>query len=160
MISHKAAKQIQKERETKAILSFAVSAVVIGAAAYLWFAFTDILSISSVFYLVPIAALAFAIKKTRITEFFKPREFAGKVVDVDVYIVKTARVKGKPSYVMNEYPEAEILIEKDGKPKSKVLPHCPLTEHLREGDEVAFLRFIDQPIVISSVNMHLLKFEE
>ncbi len=160
MITHKTAKRLQKERETKSILTFSVLFVIIEAGTYLWFGFTDILKISTVFYLIPVFLLGYAAKKTRITEFFKPREFLGTVINIDVYIAKTSRVKGKPSYVMNEHTEAEILIERDGKPKSKVIPYSPLTEHLREGDRVAFLRFIDQPIVIKAVNMHLFRFEE
>lgn len=144
----KEARKIQKEREQKAILLFVLSVGMVGLATYLLLEFTSVFEISTVFYLIPVVLFAPAVKKTRIYLFLTPREFSGKVVYINVYVVKSQRVKGERSYTQHESLEAEIIIDNGEKSKTKILPASPFTNNIAEGTELALLRFIDQPILV------------
>ncbi len=149
MLTLKEARKIQKERESKAVLWFVFSLALVGIATYVLLEFTTVFEISTVFYLIPAALIAFAIKKTRIYLFLTAQEFIGTVVYMNVYDVQTQRVKGKLSYTTLHSLEAEIIIENDeGKSKSIQLPAGPGDNLISEGMTLALLRFIDNPIIM------------
>lgn len=149
MMTLKEARRIQREREQKVILQFLVLCAVVAVASVLTFAYTNIIEISNIFYLLPFAAMVGVVRITEISKLFAPKEFIGNVENIDIYTVKSQRVKGERSYIQNEGLEAEILLRnKSGRTMIKVLPNGDITSRLCLGDEIAFLRFIDEPVVI------------
>lgn len=146
----KEARKIQKERETKAILSFLASVAFIALGTFLLFFLTDVLALSSIFYLLPVALLALAVKKTQIYKFFQPKEFAGKILRMDVYPVKVGKIKGDDTYeqTWGETLEVYIIVDNGKKSKSCAVLAGKGTWHLAEGKTVALMRFIYYPIII------------
>ncbi len=151
MLTLKKARRIQRAEESKIIIKFLVFAVIIGIGSFVLFRYTDILSINSVFYLIPVALLLIAGRYTGIFQFFSKREFIGTVVKIDIYPVKEQKVKGAKGYTnFNHYLEAEILVRNEkGQIYSRILPNGDITSRLSEGDKIAFLRFIYEPVVIN-----------
>ncbi len=149
MLTIKEARKIQKERESKAILTFVFSLVFVALATYILLEYTNAFEISTAFYLIPIGIFGFSIKKTRIYLFFTKKEFTGKVVYNNVYVVKSQRVKGERSYMQYEGLEMEIIVQDDSKSKRITIPASfPVAAHISDGVTVSLLRFIDQPIII------------
>ena len=146
----KEARAIQKERETKAILTFLASIAFIALGSFLLFYLTDVLSISTAFYLIPIALFGLAVKKTKIYKFFEPREFTGKIVRMDVYPVKVGKIRGDDTYEQSwgEALEVALIIDNGDKSKSVEVIASKATWYLAEGKKVALLRFIYYPIII------------
>jgi len=146
----KEAREKQKERERKAIYSFLASIAFIGVGSFLLFYLTDILSISSIFYLIPIGLFALAVKKTKIHKFLEPKEFVGKIVKMDVYPVKVGKIRGDDTYEQNwgESLEVELIVDNGDKTKMVAVLASKATWHLAEGKKVAILRFIYYPIII------------
>ncbi len=153
MLTLKEARAMQKERETKAILSFIASILFIALGSFLLFYFTDILEISSIFYLIPIGLAALAVKQTKIYNFFAAKEFTGKVVRMDIYPVKVGKIRGERLYQQNWGEALEIyLIVDDGKrSKTATLYASKDTAPLSVGDTVAILRFVYFPVMIEDV---------
>ncbi len=149
MLTLKEARKIQKERENKAIFSFLFWFAFIGVASFLLFYLTDILNISTVFYLIPIILLGLAIKQTRIYLFLTQKEFVGRVVRVDVYPVKTGSIKGEHTYEtrQGEQLEQEIFIEGTGLRTCRIPAYIKVAPMIGVGTEICLLRFIDQPIL-------------
>ena len=149
MLTPKEARKIQKERESKAIITFVISLALVLLATYILLEYTNAFEISTVFYLIPIGLFGFTVKKTQIYLFLTPKEFTGKVVYNNVYIVKSQRVKGERSYMQRESLEMEIIIENDEKSKRITIPASyPVAAHISDGVTVSLLRFIYQPIII------------
>ena len=144
------ARKIQKERERKAIYSFIAAVAFIGIGSFLLFCFTEILLVSTVFYLIPIGLFALAVKKTGIYKFLEPKEFVGTVVKMDVYPVKVGKIRGDDTYEQNwgESLEVELIIDNGSKTKMVAVLASKATWYLAEGKKVALLRFIYNPIII------------
>ena len=151
MLTLKEAQKIQKERESKALISFVLSIALVLMSCYVILEYTSLFSLSSLFYLIPIGLLLLAVKKTRIHLFLTPKEFIGDVVYLNVYEVQSQRVKGERSYMTQNYLEVDLIVErKDGKSKNIQLPASPLTNEIAVGTRLALLRFIHQPIIIDA----------
>lgn len=149
MLTLNEARKIQKERESKAIGWFIASVAATLLITFVLMEYTTVFEINSVFYLIPAALIAFAIKKTRIYLFLTAQEFVGTVVYMNVYEVQTQPVKGKLSYTTLNSLEAEIIIKnKEGKSKSIQLPAGPGDNLISEGMTLALLRFVDTPIIL------------
>lgn len=148
----KEARKIQKERETKAILTFLASVAFIALGTFLLFYLTDVLALSSIFYLLPVALLALAVKKTKIYKFSEPKEFVGNIVRMDVYPVKVGNMKGDDAYEYrlstSETLEVYLIVENGKKSRSAAVLAGKGTWHLAEGKKVALMRFIYYPIII------------
>ncbi len=146
------AKIKQKERERKAIISFSLSLLFIAIGSFLLFYFTEILTISSIFYLFPVALIALAVKKTRIYKFLEPKEFIGNVVRMDVYPVKVGKIHGDDTYeqTWGEALEVSLIVDNGRKTKSVAVYAAKETWYLAEGKKVAVLRFIYYPIIIEN----------
>lgn len=146
----KEARALQRERETKAILSFLASVAFIALGSFLLFYFTDVLSISSIFYLIPIGLLGIAVKKTKIYKFLEPKEFAGKIARMDVYPVKVGKIRGDDVYeqTWGESLEVALIVDDGKKSRSVAVLAGKETWHLAEGKKVTILRFIYYPIII------------
>ncbi len=153
MLTLNEARSIQKEREKKAIISFTASILLIALGTFLLFYFTDVLELSTAFYLIPIGMIGFAVKKTEIYKLFSAKEFTGKVVRMDVYPVKVGKIRGERLYQQNWGEALEIyLIVDDGKrSKTATLYASKDTAPLSVGDTVALLRFIYTPVMIEDV---------
>ncbi len=151
MLTLKEAKKIQNERESKALISFVLSIALVLMSYYVILEYTNLFSLSSLFYLIPIGLLLLAVKKTRIYLFLTPKEFIGDVVYLNVYEVRSQRVKGGRGYMTNDHLEVDLIIErKDGKSKNIQIPASPLTNEIAVGTRLALLRFIYQPIIIDA----------
>jgi hypothetical protein len=148
----KEARKIQKQREQKAVFIFLFSLAAAGIITYLLLEFTNIFELSSVFYLIPLTIIALAVKKSRVYLMLTAREFKGKVVYHNVYVVQDQRIKGKLSYTTVNGLEVEMIIENDHGSKTKILPAIPAISDISEGCTVTLLRFIDQPIIIKENN--------
>ena len=148
----KQAQAIQREKETQVIIKLIGFSSIVLVASFLLLYYTKMLEISSIFYLIPFAMEGIVIKKTGASTFFTPRIFVGKVIKIDIYGVSEARVKGAgkghgSNY--NRFLEAELIARNEkGKTVLRKLYNGDITARLSEGDEIAFLRFIDEPIVI------------
>lgn len=150
MLTLKEARKTQKEREGKALAWFIASLVGTLLITYLLIEFTSLFETHSIFYLVPVLILGFAVKKTEIYKFASAKEFVGKVIYLNVYTVKEQRVKGERSYMMNYGLEVEMIVQsEDGRSKSLQIPAGPITNNIAEGTSLAILRFIDVPIIIN-----------
>ncbi|MBQ8895778.1 MAG: hypothetical protein IJY88_03180 [Clostridia bacterium] len=149
MLTLKEARKIQKERESKAVIRFVFSLALVGIAFYALLEFTNVFEINNVFYLIPAALIAIAVKKTRIYLFLTAKEFVGTVTYMNVYMVSSQRVKGGRGYVTNDRLEAEIIVQsEDRKSKSILLPAGPGDNLIYEGMTLALLRFVETPIIL------------
>lgn len=153
MLTLKEARTIQKKRERKAIISFISSVLFILIGSFILFNFTEILTVSTIFYLIPIGLLGVAVKNTKIYKFFNSKEFTGKVLRMDVYPVKVGSIKGDDIYEQDwgEALEISIIVDNNGRSKSATLYASKDTARLSVGDTVTILRFIDTPIIIEDV---------
>lgn len=146
------ARTLQKQREKKAIIGFLCSILFIAAGTFCLLHFTNVFEISSGFYLIPIVLFALAIKNTKIYLLFTAKEFSGKVVRLDLYPVKTGKVKGEHTYEtrQGEALEAAIYIDNGKRTKLIEMLATPITYQISVGSSLALLRFIDEPIIIDN----------
>ncbi|MBR5859380.1 MAG: hypothetical protein IKZ05_05600 [Clostridia bacterium] len=145
----KEARKLSKQREARAIGLFLASLIATLLITFVLMEYTNIFEINSVFYLIPVALLALAVKKTEIYRLFTPKEFIGKVVYMNVYVTRDQRIKGRITYTTVDSLEVEMIIENDeGKSKSLQLPSSPATYNIAEGTRLALLRFVDTPIIL------------
>ena len=145
----KEARKLSKQREARAIGLFLASLIVTLLITFVLMEYTNVFEINSVFYLIPVALLALAVKKTEIYKFLTPKEFVGKVVYMNVYNVKGQLIRGRLTYTTVDHLEAEIIIENEkGKSKTIYLPAGPGDNLIREGMKLALLRFVDTPIIL------------
>lgn len=149
MLTLKEARKLQKSREGKAVGLFLASLVVTLLITFVLMEYTSIFEINSVFYLIPAAFVAIAVKKTEIYKLLTAREFVGKVVYLNVYVTRDQRIKGRITYTTVDSLEVEMIIENDeGKSKSLQIPSSPATYNIAEGTRLALLRFVDTPIIL------------
>ena len=145
----KEARKLSKQREARAIGLFLASLIVTLLITFVLMEYTSVFEINSVFYLIPVALLALAVKKTEIYKLFTAREFVGKVVYLNVYVTRDQRIKGRITYTTVDSLEVEMIIENDeGKSKSLQIPSSPATYNIAEGTRLALLRFVDTPIIL------------
>ena len=143
------ARRLQKEIQSKVLLKFFGFSVVFGVLSLLLVHYSGLTERIPTLYILPLIAIFFVGRKTHIGKMFSPKEFIGEVIDIDIYGVTSQRVKGERSYIRKYGLEAEIIIcNKNGKKFTKTLPNGDITERLCLGDQIAFLRFIEEPIVI------------
>lgn len=145
----KEARKLSKQREARAIGLFLASLIATLLITYALMKYTNVFEINSVFYLIPVALLALAVKKTEIYKLLTTREFVGKVVYLNVYVTRDQRIKGRITYTTVDSLEVEMIIENDeGKSKSLQIPSSPATYNIAEGTRLALLRFVDTPIIL------------
>lgn len=89
-------------------------------------------------------------KYSGILTFFHPKEFIGEVIKIYIYRADERRVKGGGvAPLMERQFEAEIIVKNEkGKTLLRVFPNGDAASRLYEGDTIAILRFINEPIVI------------
>ncbi len=149
------ARQIQKEKEKKSI-SFFVSLTIIWAITFfLIFRFTNLLSTSKFFLILPTITLIAIIHYTHILKFIYPKEFSGSIVRITIFSTRDNAVKGAGWYMpsMIQSQKMAKIISKDAKGKSirKTFRNGDVVSKLSEGDEITILRYIDeQPFLIKS----------
>lgn len=150
MLTLKEARKIQKERESKALILFVLFLGLTGLITFLLTTFTNVFSIHTAFYLIPIILVCFSIKKTKIYLFLRQKEFTGKVVRLDVYPVKVGKIKGEHTYESGQGETLEVSLIVDNGEKSRMIELYAgeLTAKIAEGTKLSLLRFIDQPIII------------
>ena len=149
MLTLKEARKLQKQREGKAVGLFLASLIVTLLITFVLMEYTSVFEINSVFYLIPVAFVAIAVKKTEIYKLLTAREFVGKVVYLNVYVTRDQRIKGRITYTTVDSLEVEMIIENDeGKSKSLQIPSSPATYNIAEGTRLALLRFVDTPIIL------------
>lgn len=157
MLSLENARKIRNKSEIKVLTVFLVLTAIIAAASYLVFTkieFGEEMSnYYKMYYLVPLVLWAIVIKKSGITRFFQPREFVGEVIKVEVYRAEERKTKsGGFDALQDKSFEAELMVRNDKeKVILRVFPNGDATNRLREGDRVAILRFVDEPVVIEGM---------
>lgn len=151
------ARKIRKRTELKTLLLFLIPTAVIAAASYFIFtSFTldeDVSNYYKMYYLVPLVLWGFVIKKSGVTRFFQPKEFVGSVIKVEVYRAEERKTKsGGFDALQDKSFEAELMVKNDkNKVVFRVYPNGDATNNLREGDTVALLRFVNEPVVIKGM---------
>lgn len=146
------ARNLQKQEEKRVILKLIISAVIIGVASFLLFCYTDILQRSSLYYLIPFAALLVAVKYTGFATLFTAKEFTGTVIKNEIYNADERKVKrGGFHALQDRFMESEIIVKNEqGKTLIRVYRNGDITNKLIEGDKIAILRFVPEPVVIES----------
>ncbi len=157
MISLENARKLRNKAEIKVLAVFLVLTAVIAVASYLVFTkieFNDEMSnYYKMYYLVPLVLWGFVIKKSGITRFIQPREFFGEVIKIEIYRAEERKTKsGGFDALQDKNFEAELMVKNDKeKVILRVFPNGDATNRLREGDKVAILRFVDEPVVIEGM---------
>lgn len=151
------ARKIRKKAELKTLLLFLIPTAVIAVASY--FVFTliefneDVSNYYKMYYLVPLVLWGFVIKKSGVTRFLQPKEFVGEVIKIEIYRAEERKTKsGGFDALQDKSFEAELMV-KNSKEKVilRVFPNGDATNNLREGDTVALLRFVNEPVVIKGM---------
>lgn len=152
MLTLKEARKIQNEREIQAIIKFLISVVFISIIFILIFVYTDILSLNKVFYLLPAPFIFVAAKASGFFNLFTQKEFVGEVRSIHVYRITERVSKGVGSGHGGSggtHFEAELIVfDKNGKSVIKTFWCGDVVSNLSEGDEIAIMRFLDEPILI------------
>ena len=154
MLTLEQARKLQKKAEIKTALKFIIPTVLVAVISFLFFYFIDLNKDMSnyykIYYLVPFAVELVIIKFSGISGFFKPKEFIGEVMKNEIYRAEERKVKsGGFDALQDKSFESELMVRnKDGKTIFRVFPRGDATANLLEGDEVAVLRFVNEPVVI------------
>ncbi len=154
MLTLEQARTIRKKAEIKTALKFIIPTVLVAVISFLVFYFIDFNKEMSdyykIYYLVPFAVEIVIIKLSGITEFFKSKEFIGEVMKNEIYRAEERKIKsGGFDALQDKSFESELMVRnKDGKTIFRVFPRGDATANLLEGDTVAVLRFVDEPVVI------------
>lgn len=146
------ARVLQKQKEKKSITRFLISTAVIIVLFFFAFKNTGLFSINYAIYLIPAVILLIAAKICGVDKFFTSKEFAGEVCDVHFYRitepVSKGAGKGHGAHGVTHF-EAELIVKnKKGRTMMKTFWGGDVTDHIAEGDEIAILRFVDEPVLI------------
>ncbi len=152
MMTLEQARVLQSQREKSVITKFLVFVIVTVAVCFGIFSCTDLFSVNYIFYIIPVLVLIVIGKYCGIDKFFTAKEFVGEVRDVHIYRI-TERVSkgvgGGHGGSGGTHFEAELLVKnKKGRTILRTFWNGDVTSHLAEGDEIAILRFVDEPILI------------
>ena len=154
MLTIEQARKIQKKAEIKTALAFILPTIAVAVISFLVFYLIDfnkeISDYYKIYYVVPFAVELVIIKFSGVTEFFKPKEFIGEVMKNEIYRAEERKVKsGGFDALQDKSFESELMVRnKNGKTIFRVFPRGDATANLLEGDEVAVLRFVNEPVVI------------
>ncbi len=154
MLTLEQARKIQKKAEIKTALAFILPTIAVAIISFLVFYFIDFSKEMSdyykIYYVIPFAIEIVIIKLSGVTTFFKPKEFVGEVMKNEIYRAEERKVKsGGFDALQDKSFESELMVRnKDGKTIFRVFPRGDATANLLEGDEVAVLRFVNEPVVI------------
>ena len=156
MVTLKQARELQKKRSKACLLKFSVFVLITAAIWCVLFFFTDYLTKYAALYILFPALLSIGVKTSRLFIFLQKREIFGKVVDSNIKMT-TARRYGASNqpgttYAASEIPFLEITVETPaGKRVRKETPYRWAWGEYMPGQEVALLRFIDQPILLKDI---------
>ena len=152
MITLNEARVLQSRREKKAIKKFFGFVVIIAVMFCGIYLYTDLFEISAVFYVITLLILISIAKYCGIDRFFSAKEFIGEVQDVHIYRITERVSKGVGvghGGSGGTHFEAELLVKnRKGRTIFKTFWNGDVTSHLAVGDEIAILRFVDEPILI------------
>ncbi len=118
--------------------------------------YTNILKHGTFYYIFPAVAILLAFIATRMHKFLEKKEFCGKVVKIHIYNLDWTRIRmgsdGKrPAFKLHTYSnkiEGEIIVQNEkGKTMLKTVRNRDLLLKISEGDSVALLRTIDDPVL-------------
>lgn len=150
------ARKTQKKEEKRRLTVFSVWICACAIACFLLFYFTDILSISSVFYLLPVLAAGLIVKYCGMLDFLTPKEFRGKIIRLYTFSTRDQVVRGAAwghgPNVTKAYLATEIMVENEkGKTRIETYRNGNVVSRLSEGDEILILRFIEeQPFLVEA----------
>ncbi len=143
------ARKCQEETQRKSLTKFALSLLLYVAICVVLY-FVDIRA-TYVGIVVCFFAMTHTVRRTRIYEIFKAKEFTGKVT---YFSVRTESVKKNYSnqagqtYGTNDFVYADIAVtDKNGRTRYKTFTHAPEYDRVKNGDKATILRFVDRPIV-------------
>ena len=156
MLTLEKAREIQGKRCKASLLMFGGFVLLSAVSWGVLFFFTDYLNqYRSLYVAFPVLWLIGA-KVSRVHILLCRKEFTGKVVDSNIKMT-TARRYGTSNqpgttYAASEIPVLEITVENDvGKRVCKETPYQWAWGEYKPGQEVALLRFIDQPILLQDI---------
>ncbi len=159
MLKLEEAREIQASRQKKALLRFGFTLGMIlvvngiADALFLYFMLDN--------RLIPLLGflsllLGYLFVKTGMPSFFQKKEYNGIVIrtEADAEPTKTSasHLPGE-RYRTVDCPVLTIVVEEAGTGKTRI-KKCNLHRYLsemRDGDEIAVLRFIDQPVLLSAL---------
>ena len=156
MLTLEQAKEIQRKRSKACLLKFGGYVLLAVALWGVLFFFTDYLAEYGALYAVFPLLLLVGAKMSKLLAFLQKKEFTGKVVDSNIKMT-TARRYGTSNqpgttYAASEIPVLEITVENGlGKRVYKETPYQWAWGEYKPGQEVALLRFIDQPILLKDI---------
>lgn len=146
------ARVLQRQREKKAIKKFFGFVIIIAVICCGIYLYTDLFSVNAIFYVIPILILIGIAKHCDIDKFFSAKEFIGEVQDVHIYRITERVSKGVGighGGSGGTHFEAELIVRnRKGQTIFRTFWNGDVTSHLTEGDEIAILRFVDEPILI------------
>lgn len=157
MLSLADARKIQKKAEIKTLALFIALTAAIGIISYLVFSLIefndDISDYYKLYYLVPFALWGVVIKISGAMRFLQAKEFVGEIIKVEIYRAEERKTKsGGFDALQDKSFEAELMVKNEkGKVIMRVFPNGDTTSRLREGDKVAILRFVNEPVVIEGM---------
>jgi len=159
MITLDEARILQKNRQKTSIMKLSIPLVLILASFIIALLCTDIIhtfensNLKSAIILIAIPVFIIIVKFSKATKFFAPREFIGEVINVYVYRTKVTptsyagRGHGDPGEIRLV---AELSVKNEnGRIIEMTCWNGDVASHLRPGDKIAILRFIDEPILIN-----------
>ena len=159
MLKLEEAREIQASRQKKALLKFGIALGMILVVN--WIADALFLHFKLDNRLIPLLGflsllLGYLFVKTEMPSFFQKKEYNGIVIrtEADAEPTKTSasHLPGE-RYKTVDCPVLTIVVEEAGTGKTRI-KKCNLHRYLseiRDGDEIAVLRFIDQPVLLSAL---------
>lgn len=154
MLTLSEARKRQSKKQKSVLAIFITATVIIALATYFVFTSIEINEDSakyhSLYYLVPLVLWGIVIAKSGITTFIQPKEFEGEMIKIEIYRAEERKTKsGGFDALQDKSFEAEVMVKGDnGKVILRTFPNGDATSNLREGDRIAVLRFVNEPIVI------------
>ncbi|MBQ3230721.1 MAG: hypothetical protein IJB49_06845 [Clostridia bacterium] len=149
------ARRIQKSNTRKVVLKFVIFVAIVAAATYALYAFTDMFERSSFYYVIPALAVIIAIKLTDFYRIFTPKEVFGEALKIDIYSADERKVKrGGFGALQDRFFEAELMVRSEsGKVIFRIYRNGDATSVIAEGDKIALLRLVDEPVIIEGKNL-------
>ena len=152
MLSLGEARVLQVKRQKKALTDFSIYMGIIIAVTILVLLFTDYFARYNALYALPVILFILVLRKTQISEFFRPKEFKGKVVYNSTHterIKKYASHQAGVSYSATEQTVMDIVVKNEtGKKISMSFEFDLNLKDIKEGCEVILLRFVHCPIIV------------
>ena len=154
MLTLDEASDLQRKKERKILIKFFVLLALWALLLIVSFRIADTLTVSRSILFIPSAAIIGVFALSGITKLFAPKEFVGKIISIHVFATRDKVVKGagrgNGPNVTKLYNMSEIIAESEnGKSIICEFRNGDAVSQLSEGDVIAVLRLVDEPIIIT-----------